>query len=85
MVRLSGIDPEKQVNAVTAAERRRLLELTKHFPMTVTGVRGFSEAIITQGGVEVKGVNPSTMESKLAPGLYFAGELLDLDALTGGI
>lgn len=84
MVRLSGIDPEKQVNAVTAAERRRLLELTKHFPMTVTGVRGFSEAIITQGGVEVKGVNPSTMESKLAPGLYFAGELLDLDALTGG-
>lgn len=84
MVERSGIDPEKQVNEVTAAERARLVELTKAFCVTLTGLRGFNEAIITQGGVQVKEVNPSTMESKLVKGLYFAGEVLDLDAVTGG-
>jgi len=80
----SGIDPEKQVNEVTAVERERLLSITKAFRVTLTGLRGFAEAIVTQGGVSVKEVNPSTMESKKVSGLYFAGEVLDLDAVTGG-
>ncbi len=84
MIRRSGIEPEKQVNAVTKEERRRLAEVTKCFTLTLTRLRGFNEAIITQGGVTVKEVNPSTMESKKLPGLYFAGEVLDLDAVTGG-
>ena len=84
MIARSGIDPEKKVNEVTAVERERLLSITKAFRVTLTGLRGFNEAIITQGGVSVKEVNPSTMESKKVPGLYFAGEVLDLDAVTGG-
>ncbi|MCH5343165.1 MAG: NAD(P)/FAD-dependent oxidoreductase [Acetatifactor sp.] len=84
MVRLSEIHPDKQINEVTREERRRLLELTKEFPLTVTGTRSFAEAIITQGGVSVKDINPSTMESKLVRGLSFAGEVLDVDAMTGG-
>lgn len=84
MVALSGIDPEKKVNEVTREERKGLVSLIKGLPMTVTGSRNFSEAIITQGGVSVKEINPSTMESKIVKGLYFAGEVLDLDALTGG-
>ena len=69
---------------MTKEERRRLAEVTKHFTLTLTGLRGFNEAIITQGGVTVKEVNPSTMESKKLPGLYFAGELIDVDAICGG-
>ena len=84
MIARSGIDPEKQVNEVTAAERERLVSLTKAFTVTLTGLRGYNEAIVTQGGVRVKEINPSTMESKLVTGLYFAGEVLDLDAVTGG-
>ena len=84
IIRRSGVEPDKQVNAVTKEERRRLAEVTKHFTLTLTGLRGFNEAIITQGGVAVKEVNPSTMESKKLSGLYFAGEVLDLDAVTGG-
>lgn len=84
IVELSGIMPEKKINEVTRQERNRLVELLKGLELTVTGTRGFMEAVITQGGVNVKEVNPSTMESKLAQGLYFAGEVLDLDALTGG-
>lgn len=84
MVRLSGIPPEKPVNEITREERRAFVELIKALPMTVTGVQGFEEAIITRGGVSVRDVNPSTMESRRIQGLYFAGELLDLDALTGG-
>ncbi len=84
MIRRSGIDPEKQVNVVTREERKRLSDVTKNFTLTLTGLRGFNEAIITQGGVTVKEINPSTMESKILPGLYFAGEVLDLDAVTGG-
>lgn len=84
MVELSGIAPEKRVNEITREERSRLVELFKNLEMTVTGTRGFQEAIVTQGGVHVKEINPGTMESKMIKGLYFAGEVLDLDALTGG-
>lgn len=84
MITLSGIDPEKKVNEVTREERRAFATLIKNLPLTVTGTRSFVEAIITQGGVSVKEVNPSTMESKKVKGLYFAGEVLDLDAMTGG-
>lgn len=84
MIERSGIDPEKKVHEVTKQERKRLVELTKAFTMQVRGKRGFEEAVITQGGVSVKEVNPSTMESRLVRGLYFAGEVLDLDGLTGG-
>ena len=61
-----------------------LIRVTKHFQMTLTGLRGFQEAVITHGGVSVKEVDPSTMESRILPGLYLAGELLDVDAYTGG-
>jgi len=84
MIKLSGIDPEKKVNEITKEERKSFVDLIKNVPMTIAGVRDFKEAIITKGGVSVKQVNPSTMESKLVSGLYFAGEVLDLDALTGG-
>ena len=84
MIELSGIDPEKKVNEISKEERRRLLELTRALPVTITGLGEFKEAIITKGGVSVKDVNPSTMESKLIKDLYFCGEVLDLDALTGG-
>ncbi len=84
MVELSGIDPEKKVNVISREERRRFVHFIKHLPMTVTGLRDFNEAIITRGGVQTKEVDPGTMESKYVRGLYFAGEVLDLDALTGG-
>ena len=84
MVELSGILPEKKVNEITKEERQNFVRLIKDFTMTLTGLRGYSEAIITKGGVSVKEIDPGTMESKLVEGLYFAGEVLDLDALTGG-
>lgn len=84
IISLSGIGPETKVNAVTREERMGLVRLTKHFPLTLRRFRGFDEAIVTRGGISVREVNPSTMESKLVSGLYFAGEVLDLDALTGG-
>ncbi len=84
MIELSGIQPEKKVNEITREERRRFCGLIKKLPLTVAGTRGFEEAIITRGGVSVKEINPSTMESRKVDGLYFAGEVLDLDALTGG-
>lgn len=84
MVGLSQIDPEKRVNEVTKPERHHLLKLIKGFPLTPTGLRGYNEAIITKGGVSVKDIDPTTMESKRCQGLYFSGEVLDLDALTGG-
>ena len=84
MVELSGIRPEKKVNEITREERRRFVDLIKGLPLTVTGTRSYAEAVITRGGVSVKDINPSTMESKKVKGLYFAGEVLDLDALTGG-
>ena len=84
MVFLSGIDPEKKVNEVTREERQAFVRLIRHLPLTLTGLRDYREAIITKGGVSVKEVDPGTMESKLVKGLYFAGEVLDLDAVTGG-
>ncbi len=84
MVELSGIRSDKKVNEITKEERRRFGELIKAVPLTVKGLRGYEEAIITRGGVCVKEINPSTMESKKVKGLYFAGEVLDVDALTGG-
>lgn len=84
MIALSKIPAEKKINEITREERHAFIQMIKHFPMTITGLRGFQEAIITKGGVSVKEINPSTMESKLCPNLYFAGEVLDLDAVTGG-
>lgn len=84
MIMLSGIDPEKAVNSITREERAAFVKLIKNVPMTVTGTRGFNEAIITRGGVNVKEIDPSTMESRLVKGLYFAGEVLDVDTETGG-
>lgn len=83
-IALSKIPSEKPVHEITRSERMQFLEILKCFPATLTGIRDFKEAIITRGGVAVKEMNPSTMESKLIPGLYFAGELIDADALTGG-
>lgn len=84
MLELSGIDPDKKVNLISKEERQQFVSLIKNFTMTITGLRDFNEAIITKGGIKVKEINPSTMESKLVQGLYFVGEVLDLDALTGG-
>ncbi len=84
MISLSGIHPDKKVNEITREERRSFAGLIKSLPLTVAGTRGFAEAVITRGGVSVQDVNPSTMESKRTDGLFFAGEVLDLDALTGG-
>ena len=84
LIELSGIDPEKKVHSVTREERHRLLMLLKHFPGTITGLGKMEEAIITRGGIKVKEVKPSTMESKLVQGLYLCGEMLDVDAVTGG-
>ena len=84
MIRLSGIDPEKPVNSITREERLAFGKLIKNLPMTIKKTRSFNEAIITRGGVSVKEVDPSTMQSKLVSGLYFAGEVLDVDTVTGG-
>ena len=84
MLELGGIETEKKVNSIEKEERKQFVHLIKHFRMTLTGLRDYPEAIITKGGVNVKEIDPGTMESKLVKGLYFAGEVLDLDALTGG-
>ena len=84
IVDLSGIDPHKKVNSVTRDERAKLAALLKKLDFAVTGTRPVEEAIITSGGVNVKEIDPKTMESKLVKGLYFAGEVIDVDALTGG-
>ena len=84
MIELAEIDPFKQVNAVTREERERLASCMKKLTLHVAGTRGYEEAIITKGGVSVKEINPKTMEAKRIPGLYFIGEVLDVDALTGG-
>ena len=84
MIELSGIDEDKKVNIISREERQRFVSLIKNLPVTLTGLRGYNEAIITKGGVKVKEIDPGTMESKLVKGLYFAGEVLDLDAVTGG-
>ena len=84
MVEIGGIPPEKPVHEISREERHHFGSLIKNFPVTVTGLGEFKEAVITRGGVAVKEISPSTMESKKMPGLYFAGEVLDLDAVTGG-
>ena len=84
MVKLSGIPEDTPVNSVTREQRRELIKLFKAFPVTISAPRPIDEAIVTSGGVCTKEVNPRTMESKLVKGLHFAGEVLDLDAYTGG-
>ncbi len=84
MLEYMGVEEEKRTNEITKEERKKIVDCLKEFTITITGLRGFREAIITRGGVSVKEINPSTMESKLIKGVYFAGEVLDLDALTGG-
>ena len=84
MIRVSGIDPRKKVNSVSKGERRALLESIKYFKISLVGTRPVKEAIITSGGVSVKEIAPGSMESKIVPGLYFAGEIIDCDGYTGG-
>ncbi len=84
MIERSRIPPEKPVHDISRQERRRLVELTRHFPLTLTRLRDYNEAVITRGGVSVREIDPATMESRKVRGLYFAGEVLDLDAVTGG-
>lgn len=84
LIRMSGVPEDTKVHSITREQRRALVDLLKHFPVSVTGTRSVDEAIITAGGVKLKEVNPRTMESKLVSGLHFAGEVLDLDAYTGG-
>jgi predicted Rossmann fold flavoprotein len=84
IIRLSCIDPEKKVNSITKEERLGLVELLKNFTLHITKLSDYNQAVITKGGINVKEINPSTMESKLVKHVYFAGEVLDLDALTGG-
>ena len=84
IVQLAEIDPRKKVNSITKEERTRLLGLIKALPLTITGVTGYNEAVVTCGGIETDEIDPSTMESKLVKNLHFAGEVLDVDAYTGG-
>lgn len=84
LVERSGIPPETKVNSITKQQRRALLELFKHFSIDVSGTRSVDEAIVTSGGVDVKEIDPRTMGSKLVEGLFFAGEVIDVDAYTGG-
>lgn len=84
IVELAEIDPRKKVNSITKEERKRLVTLLKALPLTITGVTGYNEAVVTCGGIETDEIDPSTMESKLVKNLHFAGEVLDVDAYTGG-
>lgn len=84
MLELGGIPAEKKIHDISREERQHFIDLIKAFPFTITGMGEFKEAIITKGGVSVKEINPGTMESKKISGLYFAGEVMDLDAVTGG-
>lgn len=84
IIALSGISPEKKVNSITKEERAELLRLLKALKLNITGTSGYNEAVVTSGGVEVDEIDPSTMESKIIKGLFFAGEVIDVDAFTGG-
>lgn len=83
-IKLTGIDPEKRVNVITKEERKTIVNTLKNFEITLNGFGSIDEAIITKGGIGLKEINPKTMESKIIKGLYFAGEIMDLDAFTGG-
>ena len=84
IIEKSEINPDKKVNEINKKERHKLVGLLKNFEVTIKGFRPIDEAIITSGGVNIKEINPKTMESKLIDGLYFAGEIIDVDAYTGG-
>ena len=84
IIKISGIEPNKKVNEITKIERKNLVKLLKNFEITIKGFRTIDEAIITSGGIKIKEINPKTMESKIIKGLYFAGEIIDVDAYTGG-
>ena len=83
-IKLCGIDPRKKVNSITREERERMVQVLKGIRVPFVGFRPIEEAIVTRGGVSVKEIDPKTMQSKLVEGLYFAGEVLDVDAYTGG-
>nr|MCR5719241.1 NAD(P)/FAD-dependent oxidoreductase [Lachnospiraceae bacterium] len=84
MVELSGIDGDKKACEISSAERKSFAKLIKNLTLKINGVMSFNEAIITQGGISVKDINPKTMESKVVKGLFFAGEIIDVDAMCGG-
>lgn len=84
IIQLAEIDPRKKVNSITKEERKRLCTLLKALPLTITGTTGYNEAVVTCGGINVDEIDPSTMESKFVRNLHFAGEVLDVDAYTGG-
>jgi predicted Rossmann fold flavoprotein len=84
MIELSGIDETKEVHQITKEERKKLVRLLKGITVTIAGTRPIEEAIVTSGGISLKEINPKTMESKLVKGLFFAGEIIDIDAFTGG-
>lgn len=84
IITLIGISPEKRINEITKEERRKIVKVLKNFELTLNGFRSIEEAIVTKGGISIKEINPKTMESKIINGLYFAGEIIDLDAFTGG-
>ena len=84
IVELSGIEPHQKVHEVTREQRKALLQLLKHFPVEIAGLRPVTDAIITSGGIKISEINPTTMESKVVKGIYFAGEIIDVDAYTGG-
>ena len=84
IVRISEINPEKKVNEITKEERRKLVHILKNLNFTISGFRNIEEAIITAGGIDIREINPKTMESKIVKGLFFAGEIIDVDAYTGG-
>ena len=84
IIEKSNINPDKKVNEITKIERRKIVELLKDFELSISEFRPIDEAIVTSGGISVKEINPKTMESKIVPGLYFAGEIIDVDSYTGG-
>ena len=84
IIELAKINPYKKVHEITKEERENLVKIIKNLPVHISGTRGYNEAIITKGGISTKEVNPKTMESKIMPNIYFVGEVLDLDAMTGG-
>lgn len=84
IIEKSNINPEKKVNEISKLERKNLVKILKNFELIISGFRPIEEAIITSGGINIKEINPKTMESKLVPGLYFAGEIIDVDSYTGG-
>ena len=84
VITLSEINPNKKVNEITKKEREKLVQIIKNFAIKLDGFRPIEEAIVTSGGINIKEINPKTMESKLIKGLYFAGEIIDVDAYTGG-